>query len=147
MKRLMSFLMLLGLVGPVLGVTGCGSNLTPVSVEMADHSMLPAEMQKAPEYVRQAYQYAIANPEPLKNVPCFCGCGPLGHTNNYDCYIKNASPTGQILFDEHALACRICVDITHDVVRMTGEGRSPPEIRRTITNTYGQFGPTNFKSH
>ncbi|MCC7163474.1 MAG: hypothetical protein IT331_13345 [Anaerolineae bacterium] len=145
MKRLMSFLMLLGLIGPIFGVTGCGSNAAPIAVEMAHHSTLPTEMQDAPERVRQAYQYAVANPEPLKNVPCFCGCGPIGHTNNYDCYIKDAPVNGKIVFDEHALGCKICVDITHDVVRMTSEGRAPPEIRRTITTTYGQFGPTNFK--
>jgi hypothetical protein len=137
--------MLVGLVGPVFGITGCGSNAKPVEVGMAHHSTLPADMQSARERVREAYQYAVANPEPLKNVPCFCGCGPIGHANNYDCYIKDAPTNGQIVFDEHALGCTICVDITHDVVRMMREGRSPPEIQRTIIRSYAHSGPSNFE--
>lgn len=145
MKRIMSCLMLVGLLAPVLSMTGCGSQPTPVSIEMAHHSMLPTAMQSAPELTRQAYQFAVANPEPLKNVPCFCGCDVLGHSNNYDCYIKDAPTNGSIVFDEHALGCDICVDITQDVMRMTGEGRAPPDIQRTIIKTYSQFGPSNFK--
>lgn len=145
MKRLLSCLMLVGLLGPVLTMAGCGSNSTPVAMEMAHASMLPAEMQTASELTRQAYQFAVANPEPLKNVPCFCGCDVLGHTNNYECYIKDAPANGSIVFDEHALGCDICVDITQDVMRMTREGRAPPEIQRNIIRTYSQFGPSNFK--
>jgi hypothetical protein len=110
---------------------------------MAPVSELPPAMQSAPERVREAYQFAVANPEPLKNVPCYCGCGAMGHGSNYDCYIKDAPGSGKIVFDEHALGCSICVDITHDVLRMTRDGRAPPQIRSAIVNTYSRFGPSN----
>lgn len=110
---------------------------------MAPASELPQAMQTAPERVREAYQFAVANPEPLKNVPCYCGCGAMGHTSNYDCYIKDAPANGKLVFDEHALGCSICVDITQDVLRMTRDGRAPPQIRAAIVNTYSRFGPSN----
>lgn len=143
MKRILSCLLLASLFAPTLLMTACASQPAQHAVHLADVSELPAEMQRAPQTVREAYQFAVANPEPLKNVPCFCGCGAMGHTSNYDCYIQDAPNNGKIIFDEHALGCSICVDITQDVIRMTGAGRAPPEIRANILNTYSRFGPSN----
>ncbi len=106
-------------------------------------SDMPAEIQKAPTKVQQAYQFAVANPDALKNVPCFCGCGKVGHTSNYSCYVKEAKSTSEIVFDQHALGCSICVDITQDVMKMTGEGKAPKEIRAAIDQTYAQYGSSN----
>lgn len=110
---------------------------------MAPTSALSTEIQSAPLRVREAYQFAVANPEPLKNVPCYCGCGAMGHTSNYDCFIKDAPANGKIVFDNHALGCSICVDIAQDVLRMTRDGRAPPAIRAEIVNLYSRFGPPN----
>jgi hypothetical protein len=110
---------------------------------MAAMSDMPMEVQSAPKTVSDAYRFAVANPDALKNVPCFCGCGAMGHTSNYDCYVQDAPNNGKIIFDQHALGCSICVDIAQDVMRMTGEGRAPPQIRQTILNTYSKFGPSN----
>lgn len=140
MKQLVSILALFGFVTPLFLISACGSNAMPVAVHLADTSTLPAAMQNAPARVREAYQFAAANPDAAKNVPCYCGCGALGHRNIYDCYIKDASASGKIIFDEHALGCDICVDITQDVMRMTREGRSPTQIRRAIMDAYTQFG-------
>lgn len=110
---------------------------------MAPMSVMSPEVQSAPQSVREAYQFAVANPEPLKNVPCFCGCGAVGHKSNYDCFIQDAPANGKIIFDQHALGCSICVDIARDVLRMTREGRAPPAIHTAIVNTYSRFGPSN----
>lgn len=110
---------------------------------MAPVSSLPHEMQAAPARVRQAYQFALANPEALRNVPCYCGCGAMGHTSNLSCYIKDTHADGQVVFDEHALGCSLCVDISQDVMRMTGEGQSPAAIRSAIVAAYTKFGPPN----
>lgn len=134
-----------GFVLLILGIallSACSSSPS-VAVELAPVDSLPPVIQQAPEAVRLAYQFAAANPEALKNVPCFCGCQALGHTNNYDCYIQAAPTGGEIIFDEHALGCTICVDITQDVLRMTREGRAPAAIRRAIVNSYSQFGTSN----
>ena len=107
---------------------------------MAPLSSMPANVQSAPQRVREAYQFAVANPDALKNVPCYCGCGAMGHKSNLDCYLKDASAA---VFDEHALGCSICVDITGDVMRLTREGRAPPDIRATVMAAYARFGPSN----
>jgi hypothetical protein len=106
-------------------------------------SALPKEVQIAPARVRAAYQFALSNPGALKNVPCYCGCGAMGHTSNLSCYIKERKTDGTVVYDDHALGCSICVDIAQDVMRMTGEGKSPAQVRDTIVSTYSQFGPAN----
>jgi hypothetical protein len=134
--------MLVSLLAPALMMTSCASGPAQHEVHMAPLSELPAKMQQAPQKVREAYQFALANPDALKNVPCFCGCGAMGHTSNYDCYVQD-NTNGKITFDEHALGCSLCVDIAQDVLRMTSAGRAPPEIRAAILNTYSRFGPSN----
>ncbi len=111
------------------------------SAKLAKASALPAKMQSAPLRVREAYQFAVANPDALKNVPCYCGCGAMGHTSNYSCYINEVKPDGTLLFDEHALGCSLCVDITQDVQRLTVEGKSPAQVHTFIVDAYSKFGP------
>ena len=77
--------------------------------------------------MRTAYQFAVANPDALKNVPCYCGCGAIGHKSNLACYIKEFGADGKPVFDDHAMGCSICVDIATDVMKMTGEGKSPAD--------------------
>lgn len=104
---------------------------------------LPSEVRQAPETVREAYQFAGANPEVLQAIPCYCGCGAMGHTSNYACYVSEAGPAGEIRYDTHALGCSICVDITQDTMRMLRRGASVSEIRAYVDDTYSAFGPSN----
>ncbi len=106
-------------------------------------AMLPEQVKAAPERVRNAYAFAVSNPDALKNVPCYCGCGAMGHTSNLSCYINERKPDGQIVFDDHALGCSLCVDIAQDVMRKTGEGKLPQAIRADIMAAYSKFGPAN----
>lgn len=96
----------------------------------------------APARVRQAYEFAMTNPDALKNVPCYCGCNGLGHKNNYACYIKDAPTDSAVMFDEHAIGCQICVDITQDVMRLTRAKKSPQDIRAFIVEMYSDRGPS-----
>lgn len=104
---------------------------------------MPAEVQSAPVTVRQAYQFTAANPDLMKQVPCYCGCGGIGHTSNYDCYVSHVDDKGVITYDNHALGCSICVDITQDVMRMVQQGKSEQEARAYIDATYSKYGPSN----
>ena len=108
-------------------------------------SQMPEEVQKAPTTVREAYQFAVSNPDALKNVPCYCGCGAAGHTSNYSCYVKEIKPSGEVVFDQHALGCSICVDITQDAMRLTRQGMSPKDIRAYVDKTYSRYGPSNMQ--
>ncbi len=101
------------------------------------------QVQSAPVAVQQAYQFAAANPDVMKDIPCYCGCGSVGHTSNYDCYVAGKDAEGGIAFESHALGCSICVDITQDVMRLLREGRSPREARATVDATYSRYGPSN----
>lgn len=112
-------------------------------LEMMALDQMPAEVQSAPVSVQQAYQFAAANPSLMKQIPCYCGCGDIGHTSNYDCYISGADNKGTITFDNHALGCSICVDITQDVMRMQKDGKSPGDMRTAIDATYARYGPSN----
>jgi hypothetical protein len=118
-------------------LTGCGAavaNKAPFSDQLA------AFVKDAPVTVKEAYAYAVANPHELEKYPCYCGCGKMGHTSNRSCYIKEISESN-VTFDDHALGCGICVDITKDVIRLKAEGKSSPDIRRYIDAQYSPFGP------
>ena len=111
-------------------------------LKMAPMADMPAEVQDAAVTVREAYQFAAANPDVLQNLPCYCGCGPMGHTSNYSCYVQSAEGE-EIVFDTHALGCGICVDITQDAMRMLRDGKTMTEIRVAIDADYSRFGPSN----
>jgi Protein of unknown function with PCYCGC motif len=104
---------------------------------------MTAEVQSAPVSVQQAYQFASANPDTMQQTPCYCGCGAVGHTSNYSCYVKSVDANGTITFDKHALGCSICVDITQDVMRLQREGKSILEIRAYVDTTYSKYGASN----
>ena len=119
---------------------GCAPESGEHALAMAHLEDMPDEVQQAMVPVRQAYQIAGGNPEVFHQIPCYCGCVTQGHTSNYDCYV--ASATGEIQYDLHALACEVCVDITHDVKRLLKEGQALPEIRAYVDATYAQYGPS-----
>lgn len=110
---------------------------------MAALAQMPADAQAAPVAVQEAYQFAVANPDLLQRLPCYCGCGKMGHTSNYACYVAGVDPDGAITFDLHALGCSICVDITQDAMRLLDAGKSPGEIRAYVDSTYAKYGPSN----
>jgi hypothetical protein len=104
---------------------------------------IQAELLKAPANVQVAYQFAITNPDALKNLPCYCGCGAVGHNSNYSCYVKEIKPSGEVVYDAHALYCYLCVQINEDTQKMTKEGKTLVEIRAAIDATYSQYGKSN----
>lgn len=128
-------------------LTGCSKNAstnTDLSgLAMASMDKMPAGVQSAPVTVQQAYQFAAANPNIMKQIPCYCGCGAMGHTSNYSCYVTSVDASGAITYDDHALGCSICVDITQDVMRLLKENKPIQEIRTYVDTTYAKYGPSN----
>ena len=103
--RLRSFcLMLLLILVMTLGSSACaGPTATDhEKLSLAPESALPGFVQDAPPQVKEAYRFAIANPDLLSVFPCYCGCGAMGHQNNLQCYIKEVRPDGSIEFENHA---------------------------------------------
>jgi hypothetical protein len=129
------FLLAGGLILAACGGSGDSAS-APVSAVM-----LPDWVRSAPPRVREAYQYAVSNPDELRKYPCYCGCGAMGHSSNLNCYVQDIAPDGTITYDNHASGCGICVDITQDVMRLKGEGKSSPDVRTYIDAQYSPFGP------
>ena len=135
---------LLALGGLATGCDAAASGDTAVHpFQMADLAPMPMEVQTAPVAVQQAYQFAVANPDVLMQIPCYCGCGDMGHTSNYACYVSGTNADGTLKYDPHALGCSICVDITQDTMRLLKQGKSVSEIRAIVDETYSRYGPSN----
>ena len=82
-------------VSLLAGYSSGGSSSS--ELPMAPMADMPAEVQGAATTVQQAYQFAVANPDALKNVPCYCGCGAMGHTSNLSCYVKEMDGNGKVV--------------------------------------------------
>ncbi len=85
---------LTGLMAAALVIAGCSPAATPPN--------MPPWMQKAPAQVQDTYAFAVAHPEVLESVPCYCGCVSLGHASNRDCFIEGVAPDGKVTYDIHA---------------------------------------------
>ena len=130
-------------LAPLVGA--CGNQSADAgthSYHLAPLVQMPSEVQQAPSTVREAYQFVVYNPDVLAELPCYCGCGAMGHTSNYSCYVQEGSADArEVVFDNHALGCYICVDITQDAMRMLDEGKSVLQIYKYVGATYSRFGP------
>lgn len=125
-------------------ISACStSTSSDVHLYMLPMDQMPADVQAAPVAVQEAYQFASINPDIMKNIPCYCGCGDIGHASNYDCYVSEVNAQDKIKFDNHALGCSICVDITKDVMRMLQDGKSLQDARTYIDTTYSKYGTSN----
>lgn len=137
-KSLLQTVLVFGFLLPLLA--GCGANQRVIA--LAADNTLPVFLKAAPPRVRDAYRFAIANPHALEQIPCYCGCGAMGHTSNLSCYISSGGAEGAVAYDEHANGCGICVDITQDVMRLTQAGQSTWAIRTYVDAQYSPFGPS-----
>jgi len=140
-KLIFLFIIVLVLLPAVSACSSAQPN--KVHLNMMSMEQMPAEVQSAPVSVQTAYQFAAANPGVLRDIPCYCGCGNVGHTSNYSCYVSSEAVNGQLSFDPHALGCSICVDITQDVMRILRDGKSTQDARAYIDATYSKYGPSN----
>jgi hypothetical protein len=87
-----------------LALVGCS---TGVGQNPGDEALLawPAEdrwpdiFHKASVRIQESYRFAVANETLLQWMPCFCGCGDLGHRSNFDCYVQEVRSDGSVLLD------------------------------------------------
>jgi signal transduction histidine kinase len=92
-------------------LTSCSSSSASgaAGLDMASMEDMPGEVRSAPSVVQQAYQFAFANLDVLQQIPCYCGCGEIGHTSNYDCYISNVGSDGKITLTEQTIENLRCL--------------------------------------
>lgn len=85
-------------------VSACTSQKETGKLELAPVSALPKEVQDAPVAVREAYQFALANPDVLNKIPCYCGCGEghageAPHKSVKDCFVREINADGAVVWD------------------------------------------------
>lgn len=143
-------LVVVALLGTV-GLAGCGTAAAPTHEQMAP---APAPMEEAaagawaarPAYTNvssrtaEAYAYALEHRSLVSYLPCYCGCGAMGHGSNLDCYFEPRGD-GEVVFEEHASYCDICVDITLRAKQLAATGTSLINIRSAIDAEFGNAGP------
>ena len=72
-RRIELLILLLTVVS--LAAAGCASSQEEGKrrIKLARVSRLPEKMAAAPPVVRESYQFALAYPDVLKVMPCYCG--------------------------------------------------------------------------
>jgi len=93
---------LIGVGGGWLLARKGGTGSTRAEIQLAPVSQLSEKVRSAPPVVQEAYRFAMANPQVLARLPCYCGCGSMGHESNLDCFIQEFKPDGSVVFDYHA---------------------------------------------
>ena len=73
-----------------------------IEIQLASASLLSDKLRSAPPVVQEGYRFAIANPDILAQLPCYCGCGSMGHKSDLDCFIEEFKPDGSVAFGYHA---------------------------------------------
>jgi hypothetical protein len=130
-SRLLVILTLSAAAGTSLGCTGQDGSLSSEG--------LPRYAYRT-ETALASYRYAVAEPDLLSKLPCYCGCGQLPEFLNLrDCFVDANGA-----FNAHGANCQTCIDEALDAKRLHAEGHSVAEIRQMIDRTYqGRGKPTN----
>lgn len=90
--------------------------------------------------VRAAYAFAAAQPDVLRFVPCFCGCGRSdGHRSVLDCFVAGSDLFGRTRYDDHGAGCDICVAVVFDAEAKFEQGKGLTQIRDEIDAFYAPY--------
>lgn len=93
---------------------------------------------------KEAYEYAIENPEILDNFSCYCGCEKIKHTSNKSCFIKDIDKTNnKITLTSHSVNCPICIDVALTVKYLSKDGFTFKEIKQLLDDAYKDYPSTN----
>lgn len=103
-------------------------------------SLWPEQYRQASAQVQEAYRYAVANPDVMRDFPCFRVCGAQGHTSNLDCYVRGYRDDGSVLFDPMNSGGGVCIGVTRDVMHLRTEGRRLREIRAYVDEQWATWG-------
>lgn len=112
------------------------ANLPALHLPEIDPRLLP----RPPEVIRATYKYAAEHPEVLGYMPCFCGCDKTGHRSSEDCFVKSRAKNGDVTaWNEHGIACAMCLAVAERAKQMCDKGASLTEVRADIEQRYGHI--------
>lgn len=117
------------------------ATLRPLWLAIPAQDVWPLPYRQAPAAAKEAYAFAIAHPEILRYIPCFCGCGREGHRANDDCFIRERPAPDTYLLDPHGLSCGVCVGVALDSKAFLAAGLSRKAIRASIDAKWATAGP------
>lgn len=86
----------------------------------------------------KAYGYTLKNPEVVEKIPCYCGCGGMGHKSLKNCFISDEG-----VYSSHASNCDICVGEVIRIKNLFDSGMYISEIKEVIDGEYRRYGPNN----
>lgn len=100
---------LLGLLATTCVIAPRASEAGPVTIDRfgdqnqtLPRGQLPAFTKSAGPSVMENYRYAAEQGRDLEWIPCYCGCGGLGHRHNRECYIKSENRDETLTYTSHA---------------------------------------------
>lgn len=115
-----------------------GAMIMPTADEVA------AAWAARPGYVRDlhaegqaAYAFALARPDVLQWLPCYCGCTGIPHRSNLDCYFVRREVKGTFAYEEHASFCDICIKTANMASEMLAKGSTMTQVRAAVDSTFG----------
>lgn len=86
-----------------MAIAGVVAGLAAVGVALVfsrgSGDRLPLYVRSASAQVQEAYSYAVAHPEVLRYMPCYCGCETSGHRDNEDCFVAQRHSNGRIGYE------------------------------------------------
>ncbi|MBI2583355.1 MAG: hypothetical protein HYW25_01690 [Candidatus Aenigmarchaeota archaeon] len=106
-------------------------------------SAAPSEGIRLPYYAtsqpmtKEAYMFAVENPEQLNGINCYCGCMQHSHSGRIhsrgllDCFMKEDGS-----FEKHASECDMCLNDALAVKQMSLDGVQKDEIKAAIDDKY-----------
>jgi len=97
----------------------------------------PDYVKALPAAGQQAYAFALARPDVLQWMPCYCGCAGIPHRSNLDCFFQRREVKGTYQYEEHASFCDICVKTANMASDMLQQGKTAVEIRAAVDSTFG----------
>jgi hypothetical protein len=96
------------------------------------------------EILKDAHIFAADHPEVASYIPCYCGCGSMGHKDNADCFVGARDKEGKVTaWVPHGAACAVCIDIAVESMRMRNSGASVAAIRKQIQDEYRPRFPSS----
>lgn len=127
--------------------SGTGVDVAPGTMTMPTPAEVSAAWAARPDYVtalppdwQGAYAFALARPDVLQWLPCYCGCGGMGHGSNLDCFFKVREQAGTFMYEEHASYCGVCVETAKLAEQLLQEGMPMGDIRAAVDARFGEGG-------
>jgi hypothetical protein len=96
----------------------------------------------APAKGIREYNANILHGKEIAYLPCYCGCGSVGHKSNFNCFFKKFED-GSLYTDLHGENCETCLEITRSYLKQKAAGKSLPEIRDNVEKQYSGSKPTD----